>query len=288
MFLQMNQISPNEQGLYDYLENLIVSQSDCRMDLGEYFNTCLEILMQILDTLNFGIDKLDARQHVKVNKIVLIMKNLTVDFTCSVSGFSYTDLKSSLYLLSVLVTVEDENLKGLVDFMKTILLENYSIEFDRAFIMMHQLHDFERCVYEIILNESSSKSTCSPTDILILEITSKKLQNIRFISSVLKMLDRIVVFDGAHQRLKNLFWSMYNDLGFHARLDLIGKVYEAEDLNRSEDGSIKCLFEKDFKRNLLILINQLSSQNTDDTKVCRCFPVFDLLSKPNIQIFCLQ
>jgi hypothetical protein len=282
MYLSLSQHQLNtvhEKTLLVYLRDLIVKSHGCNIDPTEYLNESLEILHQ---TLGFDEAKQATESRTdnvlsneRFYEILHLIKRLSGNFTSDFNNFKFNDLNANLYLLSVLESetfwlAKNEGLISFVAFLKRILLQNYSIEFDSYFIMLHQLYGFEQLVYKVILSETRTKPNADRlnlNEVLILELASNSLKTTKFIISILKTLNCTVAPDVVHDRLKALFWSIFNSLPFDAKLSLIESILNTEELKKADDGSIVCLTDKSFNKQLLKIANQLSSENIDDTNV---------------------
>ena len=201
------------------------------------------------------------------------------ELKCKLVGLSYCfNLVALLNSeMNVLVSaLDDQNEKNALEFfgdiLKAILKFNYNVYIDNYFIIRNHLINCDTIIFEKILN------TIEPLQQIQLDAllsVKKDLVDTKLIYLLLKKLNNIIDLS-LKKETTHLFWYMFDEYqSITEKINLVYDIYTRKEiLIDSEDGSVICLVDENFKSELTLTINQLSAENYEDSQVLLLYRVF--------------
>ena len=275
------------------LESLVY-RNFYRLNAKDYLNDVLTIMTkfdQKIDVLSSNSKESSLRDSIfekefssnynRFLKLLNLLNFLSNGFNTELADFKLENLNSIFYLLSFLLNKQntlcpDENgIDLFIKFLKNYLKLTVGVDFDIYFIIQHHLYGYLNLIHQNILNENliinqANKFSYSFYDVIVLETELEQLKepkNLYLISRILKMNNKINN-KILKARLKNIFWNLFTSLNLVQRIEGIKLIYENLEADDDNNNWNKNLIQDSFNQDSVILINQISAENSNKNDVC--------------------
>ena len=152
-----------------------------------------------------------------------------------------------------------------LNYIKNQIENKYHLILDFHFVIRHELYKYESILNENILNNAIEKfdDKC----LFTLKIAKDSLINIDCLYSVLVILESINE-PNLKNGLRELYWSVFEKLNYKDKIKIVYEIYTRNEITKNKDNNeVACLIDLNFNNDVILAINQLSSENYDDVQV---------------------
>ena len=295
-FLQAAQLTVNQLSLEDHVVDSFVKKLIARLG-------CILLLSKSSDSSDFySMAKssfCNKANDQNIQYLVRLTSYVTNDFKRLVSDFSVLESRSCLEVISFLFIEKNyftehipptslseqsradalhvENAKTekldyhealfrLVDYLTELVQVSCGVKFDEYFIMRNKLVGYEFLLEKSMFSKSPQELKVEDVEVLVL--VRSHLVDVGRIYFVLRVIEsRSQSSIQIDAELKELFWSLFDQIPLADKIRLICKIYCNEEISLDKDNSVKCLIESSFGHRLTTSINQISGENCDDAEV---------------------
>ena len=170
--------------------------------------------------------------------------------------------------------IDRELVLNFLNYIKNHIENKYQLRLDFHFVIRHQLYNYDSILNENILNNAMTKfdDKC----LFTLKVAKGCLINADCLYSVLIILESInepSLKDG----LRELYWNIFERLNFRDKIKIVHNIYTRNEISKDKDNNeVVCLIDESFGHDVILAINQLSSENYDDIQVIYILVLLDM------------